>query len=186
MEMDELEVSLSPRFRFSNSFLVVLEVEQEFKRNDIGYVSKSDDNTQIFMGLRDVSTFTSTLNGLYTFNANSFLNIRLRHYWRWLDYSSYHTLNSDGNLSPRVENSGFNKNINYNLFNIDLTYEWHFAPGSVLSVVWKNVIETSNSHIRSQYFENVDELWNTGKGNSISLRMLYYLDYNTLFGGRKK
>lgn len=183
--MDELEVSLSPRVRFSNSFLMIYRIEQEFKRNDIGFVGKSDSDNDIYMGLRDVSTLTNTLSALYTFNANSFLNIRLRHYWRWLDYSSYHMLNNDGTLSQQIDNTNFDGNINYNLFNIDLTYEWHFAPGSVLSVVWKNVIETRNSHVRSPYFDNVQDLWNTGKGNSISLRMLYYLDYNTLFGSKR-
>lgn len=185
MGMDELEVSLSPRVRFSNSFLMIYRIEQEFKRNDIGFVGKSDSDNDIYMGLRDVSTLTNTLSALYTFNANSFLNIRLRHYWRWLDYSSYHLLNNDGTLSQQMDNTNFDGNINYNLFNIDLTYEWHFAPGSVLSVVWKNVIETRNSHVRSPYFDNVQDLWNTGKGNSISLRMLYYLDYNTLFGSKR-
>ena len=184
MGMDEFSFRFSPRIRLSNSFFVVYQIQQDFSRNDIGYIGRTADNTEIYMGLRDVSTLTNTLDALYTFTANSFINIRLRHYWRWLDYSSYHSLNYDGTLSAPIAFTNVDRNINYNLFNIDLTYEWHFAPGSILSVVWKNVIETSNSHVRSKYFDNVDELWSTGKGNSISLRMLYYLDYNTIFSGR--
>ena len=70
------------------------------------------------------------------------------------------------------------------IFNIDLTYQWNFAPGSELSIVWKNTIETSNSLIRSHYVDNVKTLFDTNQGNSISLRMLYYLDYNSLVRGR--
>lgn len=180
MDMNNFSIRLAPRVRFSNSFFVVYEIQQDFNRNDIGFVGTNSDNSTIYMGLRDVSTLTNTIEALYTFNANSFLSARVRHYWRWLDYSSYHSLNSDGTLSAGIENTGFDRNINANLFNIDLTYQWNFAPGSVLSIVWKNTIENSDKFVRSKYLDNLEGLLNTAKGNSISLRMLYYLDYNVV------
>ena len=184
MGMDNFSIRFSPRVRFSNKFFVVYQIQQDIGRNDIGYVGRTSDNATIYMGLRDVSTLTNTLDALYSFSANSFINARIRHYLRWLDYSSYHSLNADGTLSEPIENSGYDRNINYNLFNIDLTYQWNFAPGSELSIVWKNTIETSNSLIRSHYVDNVKTLFDTNQGNSISLRMLYYLDYNSLVRGR--
>ena len=36
--------------------------------------------------------------------------------------------------------------INYNLFNLDFTYIWNFAPGSQISVMWKNVIVKKRGH----------------------------------------
>jgi hypothetical protein len=185
LEQQNYYVSISPRIRFSNNFLLVYQIRQDFDNNNIGYVSRTDDNSTIYMALRDVSTLTNTLDGLYSFNANSFINLRIRHYWRWLDYSSYHTLNMDGTLSESLENHSFDRNINYNLFNIDLTYQWNFAPGSLLSLVWKNAIEVSNSDVRSYYFDNLNELFGTGQANSLSLRVLYYLDYNSVMRSRK-
>ena len=182
MGMDNFSFRFSPRIRFSNSFFVVYQIQQDFGRNDLGYVGRTSDNSTIFMGIRDVSTLTNTLDGLYSFSARSFASIRLRHYWRWLDYKSYHTLNPNGTISPALESSTLDRNINVNIFNIDLTYQWNFAPGSTLSVVWKNTIETSNKAVRSEYFDNLTGLFRSEQGNSISLRMLYYLDYNTLAG----
>jgi hypothetical protein len=159
---------------------MVYQVQQDFNRNDIGFVAKTNDNSTVYMGLRDVSTLTNTIDATYTFNATSFLSARVRHYWRWLDYSSYHSLNNDGTLSAKMENADFDGNINANLFNIDLTYQWNFAPGSVLSIVWKNSIESSDKFVRSRYLDNVEGLLGTAKGNSISIRLLYYLDYNVV------
>ncbi len=184
--MDELSFSLSPRFRLSNKLFIVYEIEQEFSKNDIGYVAHTEDESTIFMGLRDVSTLTNTIDGTFSFTANAFVNLRVRHYWSWVDYSSYHTLNTDGSLSAAIAEPAYDRNINFNLFNIDLTYQWNFAPGSVLSVVWKNVIETSDTNVRGEFFSNFNNLITAKQGNSISLRMLYYLDYNTVASRLRK
>lgn len=180
LDMDNFSIEISPRIRFNNKFLVVYEIEQDFGRNDIGYVGKSLDNSIVYMGLRDVSTLTNTIDALYSFSANSFIRIELRHYWRWLDYSSYHQLNPDGTLSNPVNDYVEDENINFNLFNIDLTYKWNFAPGSVLSIVWKNAIEDSDKNIRGDFFHNFGNVIESSQINSISFRLLYYLDYNSL------
>ncbi|HOP03723.1 MAG TPA: DUF5916 domain-containing protein [Tenuifilaceae bacterium] len=170
-----LYVSLSPRLRFSNNFFVVYEVRQDFENNNLGYAGKSDN--EIYMGFRDVSTLTNTINGLLSFNSLSNINLRIRHYWRWIDYSSYHTLYDDGTLSAPLENHNMDNNINFNLFNIDLTYQWNFAPGSELSVVWKNAIELSNGDVRSNFFSNFGDVLSSGQVNSLSFKILYYIDY---------
>lgn len=171
-------VSISPRFRFSNNLFMVYEIRQDIENSNLGFAEKT--TTDVFMGFRDVLTLTNTLNGLYSFNANSFINLRIRHYWRWIDYLSYHSLNTDGTLSDPIENSSLNKNINYNLFNIDLTYQWNFAPGSELAVVWKNIIEFSNKDIRSSFFANFGEVIDASQINSLSFKVLYYIDYHDL------
>lgn len=180
MDMDNISIEISPRIRFNNRFMVVYEIEQDFSRNDIGYAGKSADNIDVFMGLRDVSTLTNTIDALYSFSANSFLSVELRHYWRWLDYSSYHLLDQDGSLSDPIENSTIDRNVNSNFFNIDLTYQWNFAPGSVLSIVWKNAIELEDKNVRGDFFHNFENVIEASQINSLSFRVLYYLDYNSL------
>ncbi len=177
-------VSLSPRLRFSNNLFMVYEVRQDFEKNNLGYAGKTDDD--IFMGFRDVSTLTNTLNGLFSFNSLSFINLRIRHYWRWIDYSGYHILNENGTLSNPLVNHNLDNNINFNLFNIDLTYQWNFAPGSELSVVWKNAIELSNGDVRSNFFANFGDVINSGQVNSLSFKVLYYIDYQHVKSNLKK
>jgi len=185
MGTDNLSFRISPRFRLSNRLFIIYEATQEFDKNDIGYIAHSNDESIVFMGLRDVSTLTNTVEGLLSFNANAFVNLRVRHYWRWVSYSIYHTLNTDGSLSTPIFEPVYNKDINFNLFNIDLTYQWNFAPGSELSIVWKNVIEVSDGNVRGQYFSNFSNLLSAKQGNSLSLRMLYYLDYNSIAKKRR-
>jgi hypothetical protein len=138
------------------------------------------------MGLRDVSTLTNTIDALYSFSANAFLSVELRHYWRWLDYSSFHLLNPDGTLSNPVVDYLVDENINFNLFNIDLSYQWNFAPGSVLSIVWKNAIEDSDKNVRGDFFNNFGNVIESSQINSISFRLLYYLDYNSIVRSRDR
>ncbi len=181
-----IQINFSPRVRVSNNMFLVYLVVKESIHNDIGYVSHSTDNLTVYMGMRDVSTLTNTLSLLYSFNEKSFINLSGRHYWRWVDYNSYHQLNDDGTLSAPLTNYTNSRDINYNLFNIDLTYQWNFAPNSMLSIVWKNAIEAFNTNVRSNFHDNWKNILESDAVNSISFKILYYLDYHTVMKSRKK
>jgi len=168
--------TITPRIRFSDKVLLILSWTQSFDYNNIGYYNY--DNINITMGKRDIQTITGTVNLQYTFNAKSFINLKVRHYIRHYEYDSFYTLNNDGSLTPAVVTSYSNKN--YNLFNVDLLYQWNFAPGSELSIVWKNSIEDSREDPICNYFDNANEVLSSPQYNSISLRVLYYIDYQML------
>jgi hypothetical protein len=84
-----------------------------------------------------------------------------------------------------VSDLDYNKNqdANYNAFNIDLIFKWIFSPGSELSLAWKNSILSNDDHVISGYWKNLDKTWRSDQINSFSVRILYYIDYNSL---RKK
>ena len=130
------------------------------------------------MGKRDIETFTNTINFLYTFNSKSFLNLNLRHYVRHFYFSSFYNLNRDGSLTA-TENPPYSS-VNYNLFNIDLLYQWNFAPGSELVLVWKNSIEERRDRFTENYFNNAHDVVASPQYNSISFKVLYYIDYQML------
>lgn len=168
--------SISPRIRFSDRILLILKWDHSFNFNDIGYYDF--DGTNIIMGKRDVQTITNTANFQFTFNAKSFINVRLRHYIRHLSYDNFYNLNTDGSLAQTVMPSFSNKH--YGLFNLDFTYQWNFAPGSELVVVWKNSIEDNGTEPVYNYLENIDDIANNPKYNSLSFKLLYYIDYQVL------
>ena len=66
--------------------------------------------------------------------------------------------------------------INYNAFTIDMVFKWNFAPGSWLTAVWKNIVDAENSMI-DNYFENAESMFAHSQVNSLSLKLLYYIDY---------
>ena len=91
----------------------------------------------------------------------------------------FYTLNDKGYLDPNYAYAQ-NKNQNVNYFNVDMVYSWRFAPGSELSVVWKNSIYEAVDQIRKGYFDNLEETFNAPQNNTISFKILYYIDYQKL------
>jgi len=58
-----------------------------------------------------------------------------------------------------------------------MAYSLEFAPGSFISLVWKNEIYASNSNSDDDFFINFANTMQEIQGNSLSLKVVYYLDY---------
>ena len=58
-----------------------------------------------------------------------------------------------------------------------MVYTWRFAPGSELSVVWKNSIYTGTDQIYYDFGDNFSDMFLADKANSFSVKVLYYLDW---------
>lgn len=168
---------VGPRVRINDKFFVVYELENNIYINRPGYIDHDEEEDSIYFGLRDMNTFINTFNANYTFNNRSSLSFRIRHYWSYLEYSDYFLLNEQGDLDP-IDYSEPDRN--YNAFNVDMVYSWFFAPGSEISVVWKNAIEADEKLIVDSYTDNFRNTLNAPQFNSISIKILYYLDYQQL------
>lgn len=165
---------LRPRFRVNDKLLIVHSFYYE-KNDELGYVSSEDEN-EIYFGRRDFTTISNTLNADYIFTNKASLSVRVRHNWSRADYNNFYLLNTNGSLS-NFNDYTENVDINYNAFTIDMAYKWNFAPGSELSIVWKNDINTYNEYIISSFAKNFDHTLSAPQTNSFSIRLLYYLDY---------
>ncbi|MBN1143731.1 MAG: carbohydrate binding family 9 domain-containing protein [Bacteroidales bacterium] len=152
--------------------------------NDRGYVDKTDAEDSIFFAKRNVNTLENVINATYTLNNKSGISFRLRHYWSGAENKEFFQLQEDGTLLSDV-NYTENKDNNYNAFNIDLVFRWIFAPGSELSLAWKNAISTSGDRVIGDYWNNFSKTWKSDQINSLSLKILYYIDYNSLRGRKK-
>jgi len=172
-------ISLNPGFRISNRFSINHQFLYLVSRNDIGYVDDYSSGEIIF-GKRNNRSITNTLTTGFIFTADSYLSFRLRHYWAVADYGSdFYLLNNNGRLEKYLAYTE-NKDNNFNSFNIDMVYNWRFAPGSDLSVVWKNAIYSSGDYIYGKFGKNIIDMFDSPMTNSISFKILYYLDYQQL------
>ena len=63
--------------------------------------------------------------------------LSVRHYWSYAENKNIYTLNEDGTLTESTTYTT-NKNSNFSTWNMDLSYSWWFAPGSQLSVLYRN------------------------------------------------
>jgi hypothetical protein len=165
--------SFSPRYRFSNRFSMIYSLSGQNNINDAGFVDKVNDS--IYFGTRDVNTLTNTLDATYIFNSLMSLKLDARHYWSQARYLQYSLLNSDGVLAATNYNT--DHNINFNSFNVFMSLVWQFKPGSEMSVVYQNAIYASGSNILTNYFNDADYTFHAPQSNSLSVKVIYYLDY---------
>jgi hypothetical protein len=179
------EYSISPRLRLNNKLSFFPSFQFMTDHGDQGFVTDLDNGSLVF-GQRNIKTVTNSLSGSYVFNNKSALSLSLRHYWSQVDYLKYYLLDSDGGLLDYPEYSG-NNNLDFNIFNIDLEYSLNFAPGSYLTVVWKNNIlkeATIESQAFLSYLDNLKGTLNSPQTNSFSVKVIYYLDYKKVLPGK--
>ncbi len=171
--------SLSPRWRISDNFMVIPNFVYDQAFNDIGFVTDSMQGAEkvIIFGTRDVKNITTSISLDYVFSAKSALAFRLRHYWLLVDYQSYYDLDEDGEIYTNSYNQSHDFAVN--TFNIDMVYRWNFAPGSELLLVWKNAVYTlfTGDDLSPDYFNNIENTFHSPVGNSLSIKFLYYIDW---------
>ncbi|MBC7885422.1 MAG: carbohydrate binding family 9 domain-containing protein [Saprospiraceae bacterium] len=189
-----ISTGIRPRIRFNDKFSVFPTTNILAIIEEPGYVDKmltgkpivgvSDDD--ILMGVRDRLIIENSITAKFTFNSVMNINMRIRHYWDKVSYQSFGLLTTEGNVD-KINFNGQNDagdkifDRNVNIFNIDMQYNWRFAPGSDIVIVWKNQIYHNDKKYDRNYFSNLGGLFDAVQENSFSIRVLYFLDYLYLF-----
>ena len=181
------DLNISPRIRFNDKWFLVYRYSQDNAFLEEGVALTNDFSVPLIgddpvFAKRDRTTITNTIDLSYIFNNKMGITFRLRHYWSKLDYDSFYILNEDGKMMPTNytglnNDNESNHNNSFNAFTIDMAYRWVFAPGSELSLVWKNSIFSFTDEVEQNYFQNVRDIANDPATNSLSLKVLYYIDY---------
>jgi hypothetical protein len=191
----EFGFRISPRWRVSNRIFLIYDFDQSYSKNGQGFAIPfgipSEDWNGILFGQRDR---INTVNGLQlkvSFTSIMSLGLRVRHYRSSVSYDGFFDLSTDGTLSS-ITYSGLQTdgssafNTNYNAFTIDCAYRWVFMPGSEVNLVWKQSIFSSDKSVQNSYFQNLSNLFDYLPTNSLSLKVLYWLDYQSLKKLKKK
>ena len=146
-------------------------------KNERGFADKTSADSIIF-AKRNVSTLINTLSASYILSNKASLKLRGRHYWSGVQNNKYYLLQNNGSLINFPTYSG-NLNQNYNAFTIDVILRWIFAPGSELSLAWKTLSYSNEDQVEYRYWNNIQKSW-LNQSNSLSLKVLYYIDYNSI------
>ncbi|QBZ96750.1 hypothetical protein GS03_00230 [Flavobacterium sangjuense] len=172
-------VFISPRYRFSDHLSLIYSFKFSRQNRNIGWVDFDDDGNTIF-ARRNRITYINTLQGKYSLNANMNLNLTVRHYWSYAVNHDYLTLQDDGTLTDNLIYNT-NKNSNLNTWNLDLSYSWWFAPGSQVSVLYRNSSSLFSREYSRQFGSNFrDAINNENLSHVLSISVRYFIDYNTL------
>lgn len=192
----DITSTVSPRVRIGNMLFFVYNFSYNYSHNQEGYAFYPFDdqpNESIF-GKRHNHTITNTFTIDFRFTNLMGLNVRVRHYWARVEYQSFYFLEDDGSLEyfnyDGIDANGESlHDINFNAWTIDFIYKWVFQPGSEISFVWKNSIYTQGNMIESNYFRNFGDMITSPATNTLSIKILYYLDvlyFKKWFKNKKK
>lgn len=176
-------ISLSPRVRVSDRWNIVLRSALEMFTDDYGYVHPYDEayTEQILLGIRDRKIVENSITTEFIFTKRMGIDLRLRHYWQEVRYKHFNELYDEGRVelssyNPLDDNGNSLHNTSYNAFTVDINYRWVFIPGSELRIVYKNNIFHSKSDLDVSYFSTFDRLFEQPQINSISMKLLVYVD----------
>ncbi len=184
-------MSVGPRWRASDRLSFYLGINRFNFVNDEGAAISNETgggtiiDDDIIFAKRHQLTYENVFTANYIFTNRMGLSFRLRHYWSTVDYQSFHVLDEDGYLvysdyeGLDADGNSLHNN-SFDAFNIDMVYTWVFAPGSEMNVVWKNAIYRSENDLESNYINNLQSTLDAPQINSISMKILYFVDYLSL------
>lgn len=170
---------IKPRFRASDKLSFLAAFNYNFDPLNPGFANFDEMTGEPIFGGRELNTYINTLTVKYIFKNDLSLSVNGRHYWSTGAYRFYFDLLDNGMLTPNTTYTG-NNNFSYNAFNIDAVFSWQFSPGSVFSLVYKNAIEQGEQVLPTSFGKNFSNTLESPQTNSISLKVLYYLDYQQL------
>lgn len=169
---------ISPRYRFSNKLSFIYEFSFNQQDNNIGWIA--NDGSDVVFTRRDRTTYSNTLIGKYSVSNTMNFNLSVRHYLSYALNNDILTLQDDGTL---IANTTYlnNRNSNFNTWNFDLSYSWWFAPGSQISILYRNNAQNFEREFSTDYNTNIRNLINNDNlTHSFSVSIRYFIDYNEL------
>ena len=166
-----------PRYRFSDKMNLVYRFKYNTNKNAIGYANNV--NNDIIFGKRDSDSYENSLSSKYSFSTKSSLSFSLRHFWQTVKYDSqFYSLNIDGSIANHSYTG--NHDVNYNSWNLDANFLWEFAPGSQLTVFYRNSIFNSNDQSKINFINNINALFDQPALHTFSIKFVYFIDYNNI------
>lgn len=180
---------IGPRYRFNDKFSMNYNFNFFRQNNNKGYVNTDNidmdsnpdtPNNMIVFGNRDVVTYSNSISGKYSINSQMNFNLSVRQYWSFSENKNFLTLEQNGRLIDYSGNAPIeNKNQNLNSWNLDLSYSWWFAPGSQISVLYRNNAFNYETDINKDFGKNMNHLLNNeALSHVFSVSVKYFIDYN--------
>lgn len=171
--------NIAPRYRFSDKFLLVYRFEWDKNDQRLSYVTRTNNRTTSILSRRDTHSVENRISGTFNFNNKEALSLSFRNFWSRASFSrDFEELQNDGNTKPSdfelAENS--NPDANFNVWNLDLSYRWRFAPGSEATLLYRNSIFNNDSQGQIGFQDSLSDLFMEPLRHNLSLRISYFFD----------
>lgn len=175
-------IEMGLRYRFSDQFNLEISNRHEAETDYIVYAGRESSGQPIigFVNFKDVE---SILSGTYNFTPTINLTLRARHYWSFVPYNRFSYVDAKGREVPRNPSlPAPDVNANINVFNLDAFFTWDFRLGSKLIIGYKNWLNNGSidGSAYKYYLKNLGRSFSVSHGNELTLKLIYFLDYNQL------
>jgi hypothetical protein len=170
-------------YRFSKRFSLKLGSFHNQTIDDIGFLKSDAD--EIYFGRRDIKSVENTISMLCFIDSKKWINFRLRNFWSNADYDQvlFSLLDNGRRAVADYAILEDDPNTNFNIWNLDVNFEWWFAPGSNMVLQYRNQLFDLNNASALDYYMSLKNLFETPIEHQLSLRINYLIDYNRM---RKK
>jgi len=168
---------LGLKYRFNDRLSLAYTLDYINRKNDRGWVGFDD--AGIIFAERNREILQNDLTGKYSLNNKMTINLTARYYWSYSKNHEFFTLQDSGYLTP---NSTYtkNKDRNFNSWNFDLSYSWWFAPGSEISILYRNYGLERATVVEKDLSKNLKNIFNSDLTNVLSISIRYFIDYNAV------
>lgn len=184
--------NIEPSLRLNDKFRLNYGYYYQNNKGSRGYANNSNSiDEEIIFGERDIVTVENSISGSYTFNPFHTISLTFRNFWSTVTYDKRPLfLQEDGSVIEQTqtfEELGLDSsNVNFNTWNIDLNYSWQVAPGSFLTALYRNQLFNQGENSEENYFNSLGDLFDQDMNHIFSVRLQYFIDYNSIKGVFKK
>jgi len=168
--------NISTLYRFSEQFSIALKSNHLNFKDDVGFLESIDQD--IYFGRRDIRSVENNIDLSYFFDSKKWINLRLRNYWSRAKYDPILFSLNDNGKRIQADYLDFDPDTNFNLWNLDVNFEWWFAPGSNLVLLYRNQLFKSDNATDLDYFGSLNNLFDQTTKHQFSLRINYLIDFN--------
>ena len=173
---------ISPRFKLNEKFIFSYSFDYDTELKDRGFVNTINDD--IIFGQRNRETIVNSISGNYNFNSFHGLTLTFRNYWSTATYyDQLYALQDNGRLTTDdgyTVDDIYDPNVNFNTWNLDFSYSWQFAPGSLITALYRNQLFNFDTASKDGYFDSINTLFDQPIEHTLSLRLVYFIDYNNV------
>ena len=171
-------IYISTLYRFSDRFSLELKSNHIDFKDDIGYLDTINEN--IYFGRRNIKSVENNIDFSYFFDSKKWVNLKLRNYWSRAKYDNSLFLLDLNGKRTQVDYSllEFNPNTNFNIWNVDISFEWWFAPGSNMILLYRNQLFNNDNLVGLDYLQSLNNLFDFNAQHQLSLRINYLINLN--------
>lgn len=173
-----VDFSIRPSWRVSDRLFFRYSFFRQNRWDRLSFVAVENSNS--ILSRRSTSTLEHSVQAVYNIDRTKAINLRLRNFWSSAQFLKDYKKLENGTVSNYNGDTDFQPDVDFNVWNLDVSYIWRFAPASDLTLLYRNSVSSSQSLSNYSYTESLDNLLDAPLQQTILLRLTYFFDLNRL------